>query len=98
MPPSNTASAGLAADAIGKRLNAQTYDLYVGPEGDYFRLRGDTAPHADVSVSSCGMPEGRYSVQICLGGDPLAIVYDDECELSELLRLCECYLVSGASA
>jgi hypothetical protein len=97
MPPANTSSAGLAADAFGKCLQAQAHDLYLGPEGDYFRLKGHAAPHADISVSSCGLPEGRYSVQICLRGDPLDIVYDDECDLPELLRICECYLVSGES-
>jgi hypothetical protein len=94
MPPANISSAGLAAHAIGKCLRTQDYNLYLGPEGDYLRLKGHAAPHTDISVSSCGSPEGRYSVQICMEGDPLAIVYDDECDLPELLRICECYMVS----
>ena len=67
-------------------------DPYFGPEGDYLRLvRLDPRP-VDVSISCCGLPPGRYSTQICLDGDALAIAYDGECDLGELVGVCEAYL------
>ena len=37
-------------------------------------------------------------MQVCLGGDPLNIVYDDECDLAGLLVLCERFLATGGPA
>ena len=84
--------AELAADAIRARLGAAMPDLYLGPEGDYVRLvRLDLRP-VDVSISCCGLPVGRYSVQVCFDRDPLAIAYDDECALAGLVEVCQAYL------
>ena len=96
MAPINITPAGLAAEAINGRRGVAGFDLYLGPEGDYLRLRGHAPPHADISVTCAGVPSGRYSAQICLENDPLNIVYDGECNLPELLRLCDCYLGCGA--
>ena len=90
MTPNDTSGARLAAGAINKRCGAG-FDLYLGPDGDYLRLRGRAAPHADISITCAGVPEGRYSVQICLRSDPLNVVYDNECDLTELLDLCDSY-------
>jgi hypothetical protein len=95
MGPSDGTPARHAAEAIGKRLGAGAYDLYLGPEGDYLRLVRHEPPPADASISCCGLPEGRYSVQICLDGDPLDIAYDDECDLPTLLGLCDRYFALG---
>lgn len=97
MAPINTTAAGLAAEAIHRRRGDAVFDLYLGPEGDYLRLRGHAPPHADISITCAGVSSGRYSAQICLENDPLNIVYDGECDLPELLHLCDHYLGCGAS-
>ena len=83
---------GQAAEAIREVVSHAAYDLYLGPEGDYLQLEGRTTPRADISVSCYGLPRGRFSVQICLGDDPLAIAFDDECDLDLLIQLCQRYL------
>ena len=87
MPP-----AELAANAIRARFGTAMDELYLGPDGDYLRLTRLGPRPVDVSVSCCGLPAGRYSVQICLDRDPLAIVFDDECDLAGLVGVCEEYL------
>ena len=84
--------AGLAAAAIRERVGTAVPDPYLGPEGDYLHLARSNPRRVDVSVSCCGLPSGRYSVQVCLDGDPLAIAFDDECGLAELVDVCEVYL------
>jgi hypothetical protein len=91
MGSSNRTPVRLAAEAIGRRPGVGGVAMYLGPEGDYFRLMRREPPLADASVSCCGLPEGRYSVQICLGGDPFDIAYDDECDLPTLLDLFDRY-------
>ena len=91
MGSSNRTPVRLAAEAIGRRPGVDGVAMDLGPEGDYFRLIRRDPPLADASVSCCGLPEGRYSVQICLGGDPLDIAYDDECDLPTLLDLFDRY-------
>jgi hypothetical protein len=95
MEPSDGLPARLVAEAIGRRLGIGTFDLYLGPEGDYLRLVRHEAPPADASVSCSGLPEGWYSVPICRGGDPLDIAYDDECDLPTLLDLFDRYFAPG---
>jgi hypothetical protein len=84
--------AELAADAIRARLGAATPDLYLGPDGDYLLLTRGSPWSVQVSVSCAGLPAGWYSVQVCWDHDPLAIVFDDECDLAELVGVCEAYL------
>ena len=84
--------AELAADAIRVRLGAAMPDPYLGPEGNYLRLVRLDARPVDVSISCCGLPTGRYSVQVCLDRDPLAIAFDRECDLAGLVGVCEVYL------
>ena len=84
--------AELAADAIRAQLGAATHDVYLGPDGDYLCLTRGSPWSVKVSVSCAGLPAGRYSVQVCRDHDPLAIVFDDECDLAELVGMCETYL------
>jgi catechol 2,3-dioxygenase-like lactoylglutathione lyase family enzyme len=83
---------GLAAAAIQSRLGNDMPEPYLGPDGDYLRLVRQSPRPVDVSISCCGMPAGRYSVQVCLDGDPLAIAVDDECDLPGLVDVCAKYL------
>ena len=96
MTPPDTA-AGRAAEAIRQRLGTAAPDIYLGPEGDYLCLVRRSPPCANISVSCCGLPEGQYSVQVCLNGDPLDIAYDDVCGLTELLDVCEQFLDANAN-
>jgi hypothetical protein len=95
MGSSDEAPARLAAEAIGRRPGVGNVETHLGPEGDYLRLVRREPPLVDASVSCCGLPEGRYSVPICLGGDPLDIAYDDECDLPMLLDLFDRYFTQG---
>jgi hypothetical protein len=89
--PSKREKAARLAEAIQREVGPLPPEgCYVGPEGDYLRLRNKSA---DVSISWADTPVGLYSVQICLGNDPLDIVYDDECGREELIALCRRYLV-----
>ena len=87
--------ARLAAEAISRRQGVGNVETYLGPEDDYLRLVRREPPLVDASISCCDLPEGRYSIQICLGGDPLDIAYDDECDLPTLLDLLDRYFTPG---
>lgn len=65
------------------RVGTLASDLYLCPEGDYLRLVRHEPTPADASDPCYGLPAGRYSVQICPGGDPLDIDCDDECDLCD---------------
>jgi hypothetical protein len=95
MGSSDRTPARLAAEAICRRPGVGNVEMHLGPECDYFRLVRREPPLVDASVSCCGLPEGRYAVQICLGVDPLDIAYDDECDLPALLDLFDRYFCQG---
>ena len=80
--------AGAAVKAIRQDLGTRMPETYLGPEGDYLRLTRREPPIVDASISCHGSPESPYSVQVCLGGDPLDIAFDDECDLPTLVALC----------
>ena len=65
---------------------------YIGPEGDYLSFDRKAGRAVSISISSWDLPGGRYSVQVCLDGDPLSIAFDDECDLPELVDVCAEYL------
>jgi len=80
-----------AAEAILSQICGSLPACYFGPEGDYLRLTQEIPRKVDASISCAGLPNGRYSMQICLHGDPLDIPFDDECDLRTLASVCAAY-------
>lgn len=81
----------MAAEAIRVVLGGTLPDCYFGPEGDYLRLIQEFPRRVDASISCAGLPDGTYSLQICLDGDPLDVPFDDECDLPTLVAVCGAY-------
>lgn len=92
MSQTEASPAEAAVAAIRSRIGDAMPATYLGPEGGYLRLRRRSPRPVDISVSCCGLPIGSYSVQICMDEDPLAIVFDDECDLDGLVDVCELHL------
>jgi len=88
MEETPTSRSDLTIFAIRERIGIAP-GLYVGPEGDYLRLKQIAPSIVDMSISWVELPDDCYSVQVCLDGDPLSIAYDDECSLRTLADLCQ---------
>lgn len=89
--PRSETRAGAAAEAILSQISGNLPECYFGPEGDYLRLTQEFPRKVDASISCAGLPNGRFSMQICLHGDPLDIPFDDECDLRTLASVCAAY-------